>query len=160
MKTLTELIYAAAVGVAVALFVGFGIWALHPSPQYPEYPSSNYNYSEGAPSTEYQKEQDDYDKQFKNYENDRKSYAKEVAVIALVAAAVFYAVGLLFVRPNEVLREGLMFGGVFTSVYAIARATESEHRVTVFVAASFVLAMIVWLAHIKFRANTPRTKHK
>lgn len=153
MNSLIELIYSVTVGIVVALFVCFGIWSLHPGPEYPE---RTANYSTSQANREYEKQQREEDKRYEKFEKKQKSYALEVAVIALIASAVFYAIGPRLIRTNEVLRDGFMFGGIFTVIYALMHAAESENRIVVFASISLLLAMVVWLAHVKFQG----TRHK
>ncbi len=158
MKSLIELLYSALLGVAVALFIGFGIWAMYPGPKMPEYPMINYSQN-GELSSEDQQKQKDYDETYKKYQNEENDYGQKVAIAATVTAVVFFAVAMWRIKRNEVLRDGLALGGIFTSIYALTRSSSSSifmgsdgsNRIITFVAVTSLLAMVIVLALTKFK---------
>lgn len=160
MKTFIEFIYAAFIGVAVALFVGFGIWAFYQGPQYPDYPTPIYSPTGELTENQIQ-EQKEYEKRSEDYHKQEKAYSQNVAMVALVPAVLFYIGGMIWIKRNEVLGEGLAFGGIFTSLYALMRSatgTTAANRVVVFVSVTVSLLMLVFLAQQKFRPEKPAKK--
>lgn len=160
MKTLVELLHSVLIGVAVALFIGFGIWAAYPGPTMPEFPMVTYNEKGELPEVDAQKQRD-YDQKFKDFQESERDYSQRVASIALVAAAVAFAGGMLRIKRNEVLRDGLAFGGIFTSLYALMRASTSMfaqrgNRLVVFAAVTTLLVMAVILVMVKFGEPKPK----
>lgn len=146
MKTLIDFIYTVLIGIAVAVFVGLGIWTFYSGPKSPEYP----NYPTGSQPSEtqqkeFEKQQQQFDTQMKDYQKEEKPYSKKVSAIALSAGAVFFTGGLLLMRKNDIVGEGLALGGIFTEIYAAGRAASASFKPVVFAAVSLVLTMLVIL---------------
>lgn len=157
MKTFVDFIYTVLIGVAVALFVGLGIWTFYTGPKMPEYPnysSSSLNPTE-AENKAFQQRQDAFDKKMKQYDKDNKSYSKKVGVIALGSAVVFYAVGLALLYKRWVVGEGIALGGVFSAVYAAIRGTMADFKQLVFSSVTVILAMLILLTIYRLRIHTP-----
>ena len=160
MKALFELLYSVLIGVAVALFIGFSIWAAYPGPKMPEFPMIEYS-NNGEMSDADKQKQKDFDNQFKDFQVKDREYGQKVAIAATVAALLFFAGGLWRLKRNEVLRDGLAFGGIFTALYALMRASTSMYaqrgnRLVVFGAVTALLVMAIVLVTIKF--NEPKPK--
>ena len=162
MKSLIELIYSLLIGVVVAVFAGTAIWAVYPGPKMPDSP--DYNFSNEGPSEEDQKKMDDYNKQWDTYQNDSNSYGQRVAIIATISAMIIFAAGYLRVTKNAVMREGLAFGGLATSLYALMRAAtgtssnSTSSRLTVVAPVTLLLIMALLLVHSKFGETKSRSK--
>lgn len=164
MKTIIELIYSVFIGVAVALFIGSGVWAIYPGPQAPTYPETSYykdTYShfdqQGNLTEEGRKAQQEegeryaeHDRKSRQYEKDLKSYHRMVAVLVLAPAAVSFALGIWLLKRNPVVGEGLAFGGIISSIYALSKAWSSNHRIVVFAVVSALLVMSLVLVLVKF----------
>lgn len=156
MKGLIEFLYSVFIGIAVALFVGFGVWAFQPGPQMPEHPETRFSPS-GELTEDDKTKQSEYQQAFEKYDQETKAYSRRVSIIVLVPAILFFLAGLRLMKNNSVVSEGLAVGGVFTSVYALIRAGHSEHRIIVFSVATVLLVMVILLAQTKFRPGTPKS---
>lgn len=173
MKTIIELVYSVLIGVAVALFIGSGVWAIYPGPEFPEYPEASHSYKsshydlqgnlteEGIKAQEKDNEKyAEYDKQYRQYEKDQKAYHKTVAAIVLVPAALAFVAGVWLIRRNSVLGEGLAFGGIISAAYALVRAWSSSHRIVVFATVSVILVMSLVLVLVKFGSTKPKKANR
>ncbi|MBX4191047.1 hypothetical protein KW794_03080, partial [Candidatus Saccharibacteria bacterium] len=153
MKTLIDFIYTLLIGASVVLFVGLGIWTFYSGPKMPDYPRGPNYYTE--PTKDQQKQLDQnqqkFDKAFKKYEDEQKPYNRNVSAIALGAGVVFFLVGLLLMRRNDIIGEGLALGGVFTEVYAAVRAVSPANKPFVFASVCLILVMLVLLALFRRR---------
>ena len=167
MKTFINFIYTVLIGVAVAVFVGLGIWTFYSGPKSPTYPDYSQSYIAApteAQNQEYQAKQDKYNQEFKQFEKFEKPYSKKVAGIALATGVIFYVAGLWTMKRNEVVGEGLALGGTFTSIYAAVKAATGEFKQLVFASVTIILAMLILLALYRIRiqksvknpADTPR----
>ncbi|MDQ2973576.1 MAG: hypothetical protein M3Q79_03795 [bacterium] len=167
MKSFIELIYSAAIGIAVALFIGFGIWAAYPGPNMPDYPIVNYS-NNGETSSEDRQTQTDYEMQFKSYQEEANVYGQKVAGVAVLAGIAFFIFSTLKIKNNEVLRDGVMIGGIFTSVYALSRSfsivtysdVQRNNRIVTFIAACSLLVMVMVFANTKFRSEPTNKKRR
>ncbi len=165
MKSLIEFIYSGIIGIAVALFVGFSIWAVYPEPQYPtdSYPDLSLNYSaNGQLDTAGKAKEDEYNKRFDQYDIDQKTYANSVAIVALFSGVIFYIIGIWAVRKNEVIGEGLLFGGVLVAVYSLIRSSstfgdsDTAGRIIVFLSVTATLIMALTMTYLKFSDPTKK----
>lgn len=160
MKTFINFIYTILIGIAVAVFVGLGIWAFYSgpkSPAYPDYPITNFSSAPTeAQDKAYQAQQDKYNQEVKQYDKVQKSYSKKVAWMVLPIGIIFYAAGLWLMKRSDVVGEGLALGGIFTSIYAAIRAGMADIKQLVFASVSVLLVMLILLALHRIRVQKPK----
>lgn len=162
MKTFINFIYTVVIGIAVAVFVGLGIWTFYSgpkSPAFPDYPQYGMTAPTEAQTQEFQAKQDKYTQDYKQFQKFEKPYSKKVAGIALAAGVIFYVAGLWAMKRNEVVGEGLALGGAFTVVYAAIRAGTAEFKQLVFASVTIILAMLILLALYRMRIQKPAKNH-
>lgn len=154
-----KIIYSVFVGILIALFVGVGIDAFYQAPEYPEPPSrmmelenSMYSKPETGPneSPELTQLRADYDKVNEEYQSARETYSRNVSIIALVAAILVLVVSLLLIQKIALIADGLMLGGLFTTLYSIIRGFESGDSRFRFLVIAVGLAVAITLGYIKF----------
>ena len=173
MNSLIELLFSIAIGLAVALFVGFGAWAFYPGPKLPDLPITSYDYSK-SPSPEEIKQQEQYDNQLQQYDKENAKYNKTASRIFVGISILIYAIGLAATRIRKignVFSEGIMIGGIFTAIYALSKSiggpwaigyniNEQPERITSFITATVVLVMILVLTYLKFNTKTSKSSAK
>jgi hypothetical protein len=156
MKTFIDFVYTLLIGASVALFVGLGIWTFYSGPKMPEYPQGPYFYSQ--PNDQQQnleQQQQKFDRDMKQYQKSSKHYDRNVAAISLAAGVIVFAIGLLLIRVNDIVGEGLALGGAATEVYAAIRATMASNKPLVFASICLILVMMILLALFRRRLLHP-----
>jgi hypothetical protein len=159
MNAFIRLLYALLIAVSVGLFVGISINSVYPGPKMPEYPSSNYASPSEADQAKYQKQQQDFDKQYKDFRSKEKNYQRNVSIIAVVGAVVIVALGLWYLRRNEIIGEGLALGGLGVGLYAVITAMVADHRIMRLVAVTILLASALLVVHRRFIEKPAVKKH-
>ena len=161
MKTFIDFIYTVLVGVAVAVFVGFGIWSFYPGPKGPDYPLYS-SVGPGGPTAEQEKEfqqkQASFDQERKDFDKKNKPYSKKVSGIALGTAIIFYGAGLWLYKRKDIIGEGLALGGIFTALYAAIRAGIGNSRSQVFLSITVLLLMLIGL--VLYRSGSQLSTNK
>ena len=153
-------IYTLFVGILLALFVGVGIAAFYPQPKQPEYPASlgfapPTEYPKGATpssqtSSQFQAEQENFDRAQKIYQESQQQYQRTVSIIALSAAIIFLILSLTLLRNFLVITDGILLGGVFTLIYSIIRGFQTTDTLFRFLVISIGLAAALTLGYSKF----------
>ncbi|MCR4326061.1 MAG: hypothetical protein NUV52_00195 [Candidatus Roizmanbacteria bacterium] len=146
-----KFIYTVFVGVLIATFIGLGIDTLYPAPEFPMYSGMSYkqNVSE-IERNKYEQEQEAYQKKNEQYQQDMKVYNRNVSMIALAAAVVTLAVGLLFSKNLLVIADGAMVGGIFTLLYSVIRGFQADDAQFRFVLVTVGLVIALVLGYLKF----------
>lgn len=148
MKAFIDFIYTVVIGVAVAVFIGLGIWAFYSGPKAPEFPWGGTSYI-SEPTEQQQKEeqqkQEKYNRDQEQYQKANKPYSKNVSWLALGAAIIFYGAGLWIYNRRDIIGEGLALGGVFSTIYAAIRAGIGNSKPGVFICVSILLLMLIGL---------------
>lgn len=183
MKAFIEFIYSVLIGLAVACFIGFGLWSFLSAPKYPDspdyvqYPAAPayqaylYTYEEQQAYAEkqkaYEKEIEEYNEKSAKqgqefqakldaYNQADKNFKNKTTMIAAFSGVVSYAAGIFVLRKNGVIGEGLALGGIFTGVYGAIIAAGIDAKKLVFGITTGLLAMLIVL--VLQRPRTRRAK--
>lgn len=148
MKNFIDLIYTLLIAAGVALFVGLGIWTFYSGPKYPDYPSGLSFYGEPTEVEKKQLEADQkkFQKKLDKYDQEENAYSRNVSGIALGAGIIAFLTGMLLIKRNDLIGEGLAVGGIIIEAYASGRGVSAESRPLVFAAVTIILAMTILLA--------------
>lgn len=147
--SLLKVLYAVAIALLVVAFVGFGISAFYPAPEFPEYPpgldlvGENPTEEEKERLAEQQKKEDAYQEQYSNYN-------QVVASIAIGAAILLLVSSILWLSGLAVIGDGATLGAVFTLFYGLIRAFMTENEQFRFVAVAIGLVVLLALVYLKF----------
>ena len=164
MTVLIKLIYAGAIAALLVLLIAFGIRTFYVGPEAPEFPK----FAPGAfrpvapvpagqeqpPPTpeqlEYERAQRDYQVTYERYLDERAGYHSRVFIIAAVLGIVAVAGGL-FLRPElDVIRLGLVAGGLGTIIYAVVQAggdLDQAGAAVVFLVAAAGLGLVLFAGY-------------
>jgi hypothetical protein len=146
-------LYTLFLGLLIAVFVGVGIAAFYHAPKAPEYPPPvSQSGQSAAPDPALQKS---YQEASDRYNAARRTYDRNVSLLALGAALVLVTLGLSFFASVAVIGDSLLLGGVFTLAYGTIRGfgTDDISRFLI-VAASLVIAIAV--TYVKFIRRHPQ----
>jgi len=150
---LIKFIYTLFLALLVALFVGLGIDAFYPGPKAPEYPAILQipkPASNCQQTTEEINAQNDFSRAQEKYTADSKVYNRYVSIISLAAAIIILILSLTFLSRIKMIADGILLGGVFTTIYSIIRGmmTDNSQFRFLVVVAGLVIALV--LGYIKF----------
>ncbi len=161
MSTAIRVVYAVAIGVFVVLTVGFGAVTFAPGPERPEYPSDARAVAVAVPpdrapssqteeeraAAEQQRAEDEearkaYDAAYESYRQERGDHLRRVLIAVMVIVAALLVAGVTVGAAVDVLRIGMMLGGLFTALWGLAYAAEDAGSGTMFVVALAVLLVL------------------
>jgi hypothetical protein len=155
-----RLIYTVFLGILAALFIGWGIAAFYPAPQRPDYPPVvsqplNLKTDEGittsVESPEERAAQQSYDAAARKHDKEIfPTYNRNVSVLAMIGAIVVLVISLVFLKKIELLSDGLLFGGVLTTLYAIIRGFMGNDPKYGFIVVAIGLVIALILGYVKF----------
>jgi hypothetical protein len=162
MQSAVRFLYAIAVATFLVLAIAFGILTFYPSPEAPQYPAALVvpASKSGAPvpaEATPTAAQQAYEQQYQAYQSDRADHHRNVLLIATLLAAVAIVAGIAAAGALDVLRVGLMLGGLFTVLWALVYAGGEASTGVLFVAALLVLGILVALSQARARAWLGRT---
>ena len=170
MPTAIRIIYSVAVGVFVVLTVAFGTLTFAPGPERPEFPAE-LRFAEPRPLPEERPltpaqarppadedaaataARQAYDDDIEQYREDRRTHRRRVLAAAAVLGGVLVVAGIAVAGAIDVMRIGLMLGGLFTVLWAFAYAGGDAGSGTMFVAALAVLTVLAGLSHPALRGR-------
>jgi hypothetical protein len=147
--TFLKSLYTVAIALLVVAFVGFGISAFYPSPEFPEPPAQlqfvgqNQTDEETKLIAEQQRKEEAFQQSFSDYNLVVSSISIGVAVLLLVAS-------LLWMRVLPVIGDGATLGAVFTLFYGLIRAFMTDSAQFRFVAVAVGLVIVVALVYLRF----------
>lgn len=157
LKTL----YALALAVLVAAFVGFGIEAVYPAPESPEdaalaeqappTPSIDEN---GPSSTESPGSPDEaqFQSQVGAYQQELANHDRIASIIAVVVAvAILIAALITRISRLPVIGDGVTLGGVLTLFYGIILAIQAPSGLPGFLVVTIGLLALLATLYLKFR---------
>lgn len=165
MKDFIKLIYTLFIGASIAIFSVLAISTAYPGPKFPE-----PNFSLSAEPT-VQQQQDD-ERLFKQYENDSTEHRTNTSKIILASSVGIFILGLAATRMtrfNSVIVEGVLFGGLFTAVYAAIYNNMSYYfyaqpdmsQVVTLAASATSVIMILVITQLRFGlTNDKKSKRK
>lgn len=159
-----EIIYTFFIGILAAVFIGVGIDAFYPAPEYPEPPATlkvGYIERETTATGELVeqpevdkaalvKQQEEYDKEVEKYRGIESAYNRNVSIIALVSAVVLLTISLTLLQHLMLISDGILLGGVFTLLYSVVRVFGSDDNQIRFVVVAVGLAVSLVLGYVKF----------
>jgi hypothetical protein len=146
-----KLFYTIFLALTVALFVGLGIDAFYPGPKMPDYPVELNSVKPTCDSSQEQIiAQNTYDQAMRDYNEKTKPYNRNVSIIAFIFAVIILAISLVFLSKIKMIADGILLGGVFTTIYAIIRGLISEDTKFRFLIVALGLIVALTLGYIKF----------
>ena len=138
-----KMIYVLTITAFLIMLVAFGILAFYEPPEYPRHGGTPPLVRsvpvvevpvKGTPEYEaWQAQQEEYQEEWRKYEEEnrkrqevyeeeRKTYRRNVFFIAYPFGLLFTILGLQLRPRLDILRPGLLLGGLGTSIYAIAQS--------------------------------------
>lgn len=148
---LIKLIYTLFLALLIALFVGLGIDTFYPGPKAPNYPTELDQVKQGCEETlEQQTLRKEFNLVQEKFMEKSKPYNRNVSIISLVASIIILALSLTFLAKIKMIADGILLGGVFTTVYSIIRGLMSESSQYRFLIVTLGLIIALALGYIKF----------
>lgn len=147
----TKLVYTLFLALLVALFVGLGIDAFYPGPQAPRYPIELDQVKPGCEETiEQQTLRKEFNQAQEKFMEESKPYSRNISIISLVAAIIILVLSLTLLAKIKMIADGILLGGVFTTMYGIIRGLMSESSQFRFLVVTIGLIIAFVLGYIKF----------
>ena len=147
LKTL----YAITIAFLVVAFVGFGISAFYPEPQYPGgYPNDAQRTRPENRTPEQKEKIEEYRQEEEAYRGNISTYNLVVASISIGAAVLLLVGSIVWLSRLPVIGDGATLGAVFTLFYGLIRAFMSNNEQFRFVAVAIGLAIVVALVYWRF----------
>jgi len=157
MQTAARTLYILAIALLTVMTVGFGTVTFYEGPKMPEYPSprivkpADGGGQSAAEIQEQNEAQAKYDAEFKVYRDLNKAHARtELAIVTSIGLVVLLA-GIGVPAAPDVLRVGLMLGGIFTVVWGLVKNASEAGSGIMFVVAALGLVILAC-----FSLPTPR----
>ncbi|MDD5145854.1 MAG: hypothetical protein PHF44_03365 [Candidatus Pacebacteria bacterium] len=148
---LIKFIYTLFLALLVALFVGLGIDSFYQGPKAPNYPLESQQVKQGCEQTlEQQTLEKEFAKAQEKYMEDSKPYNRNVSIISLVASIIILVLSLTLLTRIKMIADGILLGGVFTTIYAIIRGLMSDNSQFRFLVVTVGLIIAFALGYIKF----------
>lgn len=146
-------LYALAIALLVVAFVGFGISAFHPEPEYPEPPPElqfeGFSTEEG-PTDDEKKLMIEQREQEEAFQERLSDYNRVVSSVSIGLAVVLLVGSLLWISGVPVIGDGLTLGAVFTLFYGLIRALMTQDETFRFVAVTVGLVVVLALVYWRF----------
>lgn len=152
-----KLVYSLFLGLLIAIFVAVGISTFYESPKSPEYPVT-YQSGPNGPSDREMDAQKDFDAKQKAWTKKNETYMRNVALISVSAAVLLIIASILMHKRVDVITDGIMFGGVFTLIYAIITSFQANNDKFTFGVVTTGLVVVVALGYVRFIKNTEQPK--
>ncbi len=146
-------LYIFAIGLLFAAFVGLGFSAFYPAPKSPDYPTVLSKPTSELTAAQ-QSAQDNFDQAQKDYQKSFETYSRNLSIWLIAAALIILAVSILGLGKILIIGDGLTLGGVFTLFYGLIRAMMGGDEKMRFIAVSFGLVVLIFLAYWKFIRKT------
>ncbi|MCX6761092.1 MAG: hypothetical protein NTZ84_03265 [Candidatus Nealsonbacteria bacterium] len=146
-----KLIYTLFLALLVALFVGLGISSFYPGPKAPQYPLQLDETKPGCDETaEYKTIRAEFNQSQQKYMEESKPYNRNVSIVSLVAAIIILVSSLTLLNKIKMIADGILLGGVFTTMYSIIRGLMSEDSQFRFLIVTVGLLIALVLGYVKF----------
>ena len=142
-------LYALAIALLVVAFVGFGISAFYPEPEYPEYPPE-LEFSGPNPTAEERELMAEQREKEEAYQHRISDYNRVVSAIVIGVAVLLLVGSLLWISGLPVIGDGTTLGAVFTLFYGLIRAFMTNDEQFRFVAVAIGLVVLLTLVYWKF----------
>jgi len=144
-------LYAIAIAFLVVAFVGFGISAFYPEPNYPGgYPNEAQRTRPENRTSEQKQKIEEYHQKEKAFREALSTYNLVVASISIGAAVLLLVGSILWLSRLPVIGDGVTLGAVFTLFYGLIRAFMSNNEQFRFIAVAIGLAIVVALVYWRF----------
>ena len=148
---LIKSIYTLFLALLVALFVGLGIDSFYHNPEYPKYPSPAPIKQVGCEQNiEQQKIDETFTQLQDKYTKELKQYNQNVSLTSLIASIVILIISLTFIAKIKMIADGILLGGVFTTMYSIIRGFMGDNSQFRFLIVTIGLIIALVLGYIKF----------
>jgi len=148
---LIKFIYTLFLALLVALFVGLGVTTFYPGPEAPKYPLELDQVKQGCEETiEQQTLSREFNKAQEKFMEESKPYNRNVSIISLVASIIILVLSLTLLTKIKMIADGILLGGVFTTMYSIIRGLMSEDSQFRFLIVVIGLGIALALGYIKF----------
>jgi len=134
--TAIRVIYIIALGALLVALVAVGIWAFYNSPDYSHYGYDNYQ----------------------AYHEAESAYHRNVLIIGYVIGLIFITLGMVLKERWNVMRSGLLLGGLLTLIYAISQAAGDVSKPVMFTAIFIGLVVVITLGLLKLVPRRKRVK--
>jgi hypothetical protein len=149
--SLLRTLYALAIALLVVAFVGFGISAFYPGPEFPRaYPELEHGVVGENPTEEEKQMLAEEQKEMEAYEERLSDYNRVVAFISIGLAVVLLVGSLLWISGVPVIGDGVTLGAVFTLFYGLIRALMTQDERIRFVAVAVGLVVVLALVYWRF----------
>lgn len=132
----------------MSFFVGFGIDAFYPAPQYPQAITDLYNTL--ATKTPTAAEQAQITNLEQAYQSALQAHNRVVTIVVTIAAVIFLGLSILLEAKNRVMANGIMLGGLFTLLYGAARGLGSQDSMITFITVGVGLAAVILIGLRRF----------
>jgi hypothetical protein len=146
-----KFVYTIFLALLVALFVGLGISAFYPGPKEPTLPVQLEAEKPGCEDTiDLKNMREQYNRSQQNFNENFKSYSRNVSILSITAAILILVASLTLLSKIKMIADGILLGGVFTTVYSIIRGVMSEDTKFRFLIVTIGLLIALVLGYIKF----------
>ena len=144
-------IYTLFLALIIALFVGLGISTFYPGPKAPQYPIELENVENCCEETPEQTVlRQDFNQTQRQYQEEFKAYSRTVSIVSLIAAIIILVLSLTLLAKIKMIADGILLGGVFVTLYGIARGLMTEDPKFRFIIVTVGLIVALVLGYIKF----------
>lgn len=149
--SLLKPLYALAIALLVVAFVGFGISAFYPEPEYPRYPPElEFSGPNDEPTKEEKRLMAEQREKEEAYQREISDYNKVVSSIVIGVAVLLLVGSLLWISKLPVIGDGTTLGAVFTLFYGLIRAFMTNDEQFRFIAVAMGLVVLIVLVYWKF----------
>ncbi len=160
-----KVIYVLAIAAFLTMLVAFGISAFYQSPEYPQNDPCAISTPPPPGTPEYEEWlrqqqicQDESTKQWDIYNATLKDHYRNVFSISYPCGLLFVILGLYVRRSQDIIKPGLLLGGIATMVYAIAQpALATEFR---FIGAAVASAVLLYAGYKMLLEGKPAPQEK
>lgn len=155
LGVLIKIVYNLIISLLLFFLIWFGISTFYTAPQYPTIlpltPCAVSNTSGkilsppscSGQNTDYQKQQDIYQKQITEYN-------RNISIIGLIASILYVCIGVFFYFKLPLFSFGFLFGGLFTFFYALTNAVNSDQKPLQFIVVCVGLFIALVVGYILF----------
>jgi len=146
-----KFVYTIFLALLIALFVGLGISAFYPGPKEPQFPVELDAEKPGCEETPALKTaREEFNQAQRDYTNNFKPYSRNVSIISIAAAILILIASLTLLSKIKMIADGILLGGVFTTIYSIIRGLMSEDTKFRFLIVTVGLLIALVLGYLKF----------
>lgn len=147
MQTAARTLYVVALALLIVMTIGFGQVTFYPGPDAPTDTMMASRIApdgtKAAPTVDAEtqrKQQEEYDRVWEQYRQAQRHHARNALAIATTLGVLVLIGGVVASASPEVLRVGMMLGGIFTVAWGLISTAENAGSGTMFAVA--LLAMI------------------